>query len=302
MFGKIQELIQRKKSPLMRRLGYLLKLLFTVLLLAWILHKVDVPTAFSNASTLPLLSALAILLLSVLRHFIQCVNWRCALHLNEGYSYNRRELISSYLVALPLRFVIPGGHASLAKVFYLKNTSLLASLVSTMTERLFMSWATWTFAAIATFFIYPQFSLALRLILILVAAFLPLWAALIMGIGKGKVHQPAFLRQAPRMMLLQIANTLLMYLQYYIVLNHLGKISAIGTWLGISLTNLANSIPITISGLGLREGFAIHFLEGFNFSSEAAVAATLSVFFFHDLLSAAAGAVVLFRSKKLAGM
>ena len=114
-----------------------------------------------------------------------------------------------------------------------------------------------------------------------------------------KAHLPAYSAQASKMMLLQIANTLLMYLQYYIILNQLGVISAIDTWLGMGLTNISNSIPVTISGLGLREGFAIHFLQAFNFSSEQAVAATLSLFLFHDLIPAIFGAVVLFHTKRV---
>lgn len=298
MFGRIYELIRSEKSPLFKRLSYVFKLVFTLALLYLIFSRIDLRTAYRQASNLPLLSAFAIMALSLVRHFVQLQNWRCALHLNPGYIFDQRQLLSSYLVALPLRFVIPGGHASFAKIFYLKNTSLLASLIATSAERLFMTWATWTFASLAAFFFFPSLSLIIRIILILFAAFLPLWAALIMKFNaRLKQHLPPYGLQAPKMMLLQIANTLLMYLQYYIILNHLGVISALDTWLGMALTNVSNSIPITISGLGLREGFAIHFLEAFNFSSEQAVAATLTLFFFHDLIPAVAGAITLFKAK-----
>lgn len=298
MFEAVQRLIRREKSPRMKRLTYIIKLLITLSILIFVFHKVDLKAAFHEASHLPLISAFAIFLLSVARHSLQCLNWRSALNMNAAYQNDTRELISSYLVALPLRFVIPGGHATFAKVLYLKNSSILASLIATTTERLFMSWSTWTFASIAAFFLYPGINLALRLALLIFTAFLPLWAALGMSFGNSRKHLPAYGKQAPRMMLLQIANTLLMYLQYYIVLNYLGSISLVDTWLGISLTNLANSIPITISGLGLREGFAIHFLENFGFNPSAAVAATLSVFFFHDLIPAFAGGIVLLRAKR----
>jgi glycosyltransferase 2 family protein len=67
----------------------------------------------------------------------------------------------------------------------------------------------------------------------------------------------------------------------------------------MSLTNISNSIPITISGLGLREGFAIHFLKDFGFGAEQAVAATLSVFLMHDVIPALVGAIVLLRARKV---
>jgi uncharacterized membrane protein YbhN (UPF0104 family) len=300
LYSRIKELLNREKSPRYKSLSYIAKALFTLLLLYLIFRRVDLATAWQNICKLSLASVLGVCALTILRHYIQYHNWRHALHLNAGYVSDLRQERASYLLALPLRFLIPGGHAAFAKIFYLKNTSLLASFIATFVERLFMSWATWTFAAIAAFFFFPHLSISLRILFILIAAFLPLWTALIMSLKSSfRPHLPAYATLAPKMMLLQIANTLLMFLQYYIILNQLGAISAIDTWLGMGLTNLANSIPITISGLGLREGFAIHFLQAFNFSSEQAVAATLSLFIFHDLLPAFVGTVVLFKTKRV---
>ena len=300
MFSRIKELLNRQKSPRYKSLSYIAKALFTLLLLYLIFRRIDLAAAVQSAAKLSLLSIIAVFSITILRHYIQCNNWRHALHLNAGYIYDPRQVRDSYLLALPLRFVLPGGHGAFAKIFYLKNTSILASFVATSAERLFMSWATWTFAAIAAFFFFPDLSIILRLLFILIAAFLPLWTVFIMKMNSSlRPHLPAYAVRAPKMMLLQIANTLLMFLQYYIILNQLGAISAIDTWLGMGLTNLSNSIPITISGLGLREGFAIHFLQAFDFSSEQAVAATLSLFIFHDVIPALIGAVVLFRTKRI---
>jgi uncharacterized membrane protein YbhN (UPF0104 family) len=301
LLERFQSLRARLKQPAFKRISYALRLVFSLGLLYVIFRQIDLPAALNQASALPVGIALAIMALSILRHFIQFNNWRCALHLNPAYEYRAREVAASYLVALPLRFVLPGGHASFAKVFYLKNSSILASIVSTTSERLFMTWSTWTFAAVAAFFSFPQLSLALRLAMLVFSAFMPLWAALIMASkATWREFLPAYSVQAPRMMLLQIANTLIMYVQYYLILNILGSISAIETWLGMALTNISNSIPITISGLGLREGFAIHFLDGYGFSSEQAVAVTLSLFFFQDVIPAIVGAVVLIRVRRKA--
>jgi len=296
---RLQSLREKLKQPVFKRFSFTLRLVFSLGLLYLIFRRIDLGTALNQASALPQVTMLAIFFLSVLRHGIQLTNWRCALHLNPAYEYRGREVVASYLVALPLRFVLPGGHASFAKVFYLKNSSILASVISTTSERLFMTWSTWTFAAVAAFFSFPQMSLALRLTMLIFAAFMPLWGGVIMASkATWREFLPAYSVQAPRMMLLQIANTLVMYLQYYLILNFLGGISAIDTWLSMALTNVSNSIPITISGLGLREGFAIHFLDGYGFSSEQAVAATLSLFLFQDVIPAIVGAVVLLKVKR----
>lgn len=299
MFERFQTLNERLKNPAIKRFSYVLRLLFSLALLYVIFRRIDLGAALKQVLLLPLPTAIIVMLLSCLRHYIQINNWRCALHLNPAYEYNPKEVVSSYLLALPLRFVLPGGHASFAKVFYLKNSSILASLISTSTERLFMTWSTWTFAAVAAYFTLPGINASLRLGMIVFSAFMPFWAALILhSRDKWRGYLPAYGVQAPRMMLLQIANTLVMYLQYYLILNVLSSISAVDTWLSMALTNVSNSIPITVSGLGLREGFAIHFLDSYGFTSEQAVAATLSLFFFQDVIPAIFGAVVLFRAKR----
>lgn len=289
----------RNLKPLGKLLNYLLKLGFSIFILYAVLSRMDLPLLWQSIRQFPLWLPFALFGLSSARHFIQLTNWRSSLHLNPLYRDNWRELVSSYMVAQPLRFLIPGGHASLAKIYYLQNSSRLASFVSTLVERLFMTWATWSFAAIAIFSYFPSLSLPLRLFLMLFASFMPLIALLVMTlVPKWLDYVDFYVEQAPKMMLLQIANTLIMYLQYYLVLNHLGVISAIDTYIGMALTNISNSIPITISGLGLREGFAVFFLNGFGFSPEQAVAATLTVFVFQDCVPAIAGLYFLITGKK----
>lgn len=300
MFERIQGLIKAERGPLGKALGYIFKLGLSILILVLIFRRIDLGLASKLILEMPAILLLQIFLLSVLRHFVQLNNWRCSLHLNPLYQYRPKQLLSSYLIALPLRFLLPGGHASFGKIFYIRNSSRLASLVSTTSERLFMTWATWTFAAIAVLWHYPQLSLGLRLLLVLFSAFMPLYAALLMRIvPKWRGYHHLYTVQAPKMMLLQVANTLIMYLQYYLILNQIGAINLVNTWLGMGLTNVSNSIPITISGLGLREGFAIHFLKDFSFSAEQAVAATLSLFIFHDVIPALVGAVVLIKAKRV---
>ena len=300
MFGRIQSLKQFFATPGGKILGYVFKLGLSMLILGLIFSRINLDEAGDLVFSMPAVLLLQVFLLSVLRHFVQLNNWRCALHFNPQYRFHRNQLLTSYLVALPLRFLIPGGHASFAKVFYLQNSSKLASLVSTTAERLFMTWATWFFAAIAVLWHYPQMNLSLRIIILVLTAFMPLYAALALWLKPGwRIWHSSYSAQAPKMMLLQVANTLLMYLQYHLLLNHLGSIKYIHTWLGMALTNVSNSIPITISGLGLREGFAIHFLADFGFSAEQAVAATLSLFLFHDVVPAVVGAVVLLKVKRV---
>lgn len=297
MFAKVQSLMKSRPG---KALGYVFKLALSVLILILIFRRIDPARASELIFQMPAVLLMQVFLLSVFRHLVQLNNWRCSLHLNPLYVNKPKELLASYLIALPLRFLLPGGHASFGKIFYISNSSRLASLISTTTERLFMTWSTWTFAAIAAFWYYPGMNLTLRVALVIFCSFMPLFAALIIKAkAKWQPYHVAYVQQAPRMMLLQIANTLLMYLQYHLILSHMSSINFTNSWIGMSLTNISNSIPITISGLGLREGFAIHFLKDFGFGAEQAVAATLSVFLMHDVIPALVGAIVLLRARKV---
>ncbi|NLO43373.1 MAG: hypothetical protein GX106_00210 [Candidatus Cloacimonetes bacterium] len=296
MFEKLS-LNRKEKSAASKRIGFFIKLLLTALMLWFVFRRLDPAAIKSSVESLPIVLIIGIILISVLRHYIQYLNWFCALKMNHGVKFKRKEVMASYLVAQPLRFAIPGGSASFAKIFYLENTSVFASFIATSTERLFLTWATWSFAAIAYLCLFTTHSLILRLGLVVLLVFIPLWTAFILAaIPKTKKYLSGYLIQAPMMMLLQIANTSLMYLQYYLLLNRFVRIDAIETWLGMSLTNISNSIPITISGLGLREGFAMHFLADYGFNAEQAVAVTLSLFVFHDVIFALIGAGVLIAS------
>ncbi|MDD4309934.1 MAG: lysylphosphatidylglycerol synthase domain-containing protein, partial [Candidatus Cloacimonetes bacterium] len=116
-----------------------------------------------------------------------------------------------------------------------------------------------------------------------------------------KAIQKPYLQQAPKMMSLQIANTLITYLQYWLILNLFIPITWLNACIRMGLTQFSNSIPITIAGLGLRESFAIHFLRSTGINAEQAVSATLSLFLIQDVLPALVGAYFLIRTKRIAG-
>ena len=297
MFKRIYEQI-KKPTPAKKKLSYVLKFGISGLILILIFGKLDLKLAWDMMRQVSGWVLAAVFMLSALRHYIQINNWRVALQMNPQYVLNKNQLWLSYFVGQPLRFLIPGGPASFAKILYVKNSSRLASLISTSVERLFLTWATWFFAALAAFLYLESLAWGLRFALLAFCALLPFGAAVILGCKKNwRQYQSSYLAAAPQMMLFQVANSAAMYLQYYLLLNAIGSITLINSYIGMALTNISNSIPITISGLGLREGFAIFFLKNFGFGAEQAVAATLGLFVFQDLLPALLGLVLLLKNK-----
>jgi len=249
---------------------------------------------------LPLGVVFLIVCLSLLRHIVQYHNWLSSLSINPAFIKNKAEVLRSYLIGLPLRFAVPGGHASIGKIFFISNSSRSASFWSTALEKGFMTWGTWTMAAMAAFVYYSDEPPGLKLGAVILSVSLPFILYYVLGsVPKWKYLQAPYRKRAPRLMSLQIVSNLITYLQYWLILS---SIVSIGWWqssIRMALTQFSNSIPITVAGLGLRESFAIHFLKTVGISAEQAVSATLSLFFIQDVLPALIGTWFLVRAKKV---
>jgi len=279
---------------------YALKLCLSAFILWRIAVKVDIGSALSAFFHLPLPLIALLMGLSTLRHIAQYHNWLYSLGVNPQYKPNPSEVKRSYMIGLPLRFAMPGGHAAIAKILFVNNSSRMASFWSTALERGFMTWGTWTLASLAAFIYYPLLPIYLRLSAIIICILLPVVLYIILG-SKAKWHmlQAPFRRLAPRMMAIQIGASIITYLQYWLLLNAALPIGWWSSTIRMALTQFSNSIPITFAGLGLRESFAIHFLKTAGISAEQAVSATLSLFIIQDILPAIAGTWFLLRTKKV---
>lgn len=265
-----------------------------------IASRIAITAAVKDIVTLPLSLLGILILLSLLRHILQYHNWLFALRINPAYKENTGQVRLSYLVGLPLRFALPGGHASFAKIFYVDNSSRIASFWSTAIEKGFLTWASWSFACLGALFFYTDFPAWLWLGLLAVCFLLPVVIGVILGVvQRWRYLQSSYIRQAPKMAALQIASTLITYLQYWLLLSRFLPISAWESSIRMALTQFSNSIPITIAGLGLRESFAIHFLQTAGISPEQAVSATLSLFIIQDLLPALLGGGFMLAGKKV---
>lgn len=288
-----------RKSTKGKVILYFLKLALSVLILWQIFKKVNILNALKDIVSLPVFIILLLISLSFIRHTLQFHNWYYSLQLNSKFQARKKSVISSYFVGQTLRFAIPGGPASFAKIFYVPNNSVVASLWSSIAEKSVMTWVTWSFAIIAGIFYYPKFPLWIWLILLLLLLFLPFLVKKGLGLSKKYASlKPLYAAQIPKVIAVQTFSTTLCFVQYWLILNCLLPINLWQTFTRMALTQFSNTIPITISGLGLREGFAIHFLAGAGFSAEQAVSTTLTLFFIHDVLPALIGIFFLLQGKK----
>ncbi len=288
------------KNKWLKTATYILKISVTGLILYMIFSRFDLLKVLSLIASLPLWLVLMMIGTTVFKHFTQYKNWKYSLQLNPGYKKIRSEVLSSYLIGIPLRFLIPGGTATYGKMFFVQNTSKLASAMSVTSEKFFMTWMTWTYAAWAALYYFTEYSLWLRLGFAIVCTLIPFVVYPLLGrFAKTRSIQPLYAQKAPQIAIFQAVYVFTTIVQLWLVLNHFARVSFSAAIMRISLMNFANAIPITISGLGLREYFAIHFFGTAGISAEQAVSATLTLFIFHDLIPALIGSYILLNTKKV---
>jgi len=231
--------------------------------------------------------------------YLQYRNWKMMLHLNPGFSSRKRQIFKSYLIGLALGFLIPGGHASFGKVFFIENTSKRKTFFSILMEKFFLTWTNWFFAIWATFFYFYSFSLPLKLIAALLITFSPLGLYFAMRLRPNlEPLRQEYRKAAPLVMLNQIITVFFTFIQYWIILNTFYPIRFDKVAISSSLVLFANTIPITFSGLGLRETFAVHIFKRYGIRGEYAVTASLTIFIITGVLPALVGLFLMMREKK----
>lgn len=280
----------KQSSVLLKRLGYALKLILSVLITWLVFRKINLSEVWEGITTIPPGIALLILLISLIRHYLQYQNWWLALQMNPGFVAKRRDIQCSYLIGNFLRFLLPGGHGTFGKVFFIKNSSKTATAVAVTSERVAQTWSVFLFAALGASYYYLQWYAVYKLLLLgLILAFpLLFWIPVRLHPAFSEVRE-GYKRDLPIMLLIQICTNLLTMLQYWLLLGVMLRISYPETVLRMSLVQFSDTIPITISGLGLREGFAVHFLEDAGVSAKQAVTATLGLFVSQDIIPGLVG-------------
>ncbi|MDD2331318.1 MAG: lysylphosphatidylglycerol synthase domain-containing protein [Candidatus Cloacimonetes bacterium] len=282
---------------------YLLKAAVTATILWIVFSKFELRDVLYSILHLPWQLVLMMLLTTIFKHYTQYRNWRLSLELNPRYVNNRREILSSYLIGNALRFLIPGGTATYGKMFYVQNTSRWASVIAVSSEKFFMTWTTWFFSGWAALLCLTSLPLWLRIAFVAGCSIFPIAVYFLLGAFKQtRELKISYGIKSPRIITFQMLYFCTTLLQLWLLLRQFMPLSFFKTAQRLSLTLFANTIPITISGLGLRESFAVYFLEPLGLSAEQAISATLSLFLFHDLIPALLGAFILLKTRKLGNL
>ena len=90
---------------------------------------------------------------------------------------------------------------------------------------------------------------------------------------------------------------IIMGLQYFLLLNQVDTISLLATYHTSVYLWSAGMVPISVSGLGVREGLAVYFFNFYDVSAAHAVATSLFIFTINTIAPAIIGAYYIYRNR-----
>jgi uncharacterized membrane protein YbhN (UPF0104 family) len=195
---------------------------------------------------------------------------------------------------------MPGGIATFGKAFYLKKLNYKDSLMSIFVEKFFILWGIFLFASIALMMYLPTGMLFLALLVLIVAAspfLLPILAYKALNLKGSMIRN--YIRTFPKMCVTMIIFQLITFAQYYIILLafHPYILNFLDISIATAISLVTNTIPITLSGLGLRESATAYLLAPLGVSAHIAVATSLIVFTLNNLFPATIGAFLMASNK-----
>jgi glycosyltransferase 2 family protein len=283
-----------------KRLLYLIKIVVTIVILWLIFRKIDFGEVWVTALQIDFYLYILLILITIAKLFTQYKNWEKCLKINVGYIPAKGEIVKSHFIGLALRFLVPGGHASFGKVFFV-NHSKKATAFSIGIERFMLTWSALLFGSWAGFVYYRNYHITLRLLVVLAVFMLPMLiylASRFLNKKEWKEYFARYIKIVPFITIVQAFHVLLTVLQYYLIVRFFADVNFTDILVGVPLILLANIIPITYAGLGLRETFSIHILSFFSVPAEIAVTASLLIFLLNSVIPAFIGAFFILAAKQ----
>jgi len=298
---------------LLKRYGTYIKIAISIVILYIIFSRIDARATFALFVQLRWYILLLVLSITVVKFISQVITWRLCLEIFSLADFPFKKVIQTHFIGLALRFFLPGGYATFGKAVYFPRENSKNTLFSVLLEKFFGIWVIIFFLAVA-YMMNPAMSVTLegnvtppstaafvgRLLLSLGGILVILFPFILILIVKRFVSQEIIMRYItalPILLLCQIVYILLTATQYYVLLSaftdlnlHFVKVS-----LPVAMILCANIIPITYSGLGLREAAAAFFLPKLGIAPEVAVGASLIIFFLNAVLPALPGVYYIVR-------
>ncbi|MCF7921023.1 MAG: flippase-like domain-containing protein [Candidatus Cloacimonetes bacterium] len=285
-----------QKNANLKKLTGILKYPLTALLLYMVLSRLDYRAVKSIIINLEPGLIYILICISLLKLFFQYQNWQLFLLFFPDMVISKRERLLSFFAGTSLRVITPAGVGVYGRMLMLsmhKRDSFLAITY----EKLIQGWGILLYAGIAAGIMYPVIPFFLKYLIPLLFISLPF--LLLMINEKSPLHKytPQNRKQLLPACGTQVIINFLTILQYYIFIGSFKDFSFLKALSSVPLVQFANLIPVTISGLGLREQIAMHIYPPLGISKELAISCSLFVFMISNLVPALVGLILIVTMK-----
>jgi hypothetical protein len=281
-----------------QRIVYFFQIGIGISLVIWILSQVQQDKFFDYFANISSLKLMIILSTSAAGLFIQFWRWR---YLVEQYSmsYQLPDILPSFFAGFAFRLLIPGGHAEFSKIFMLPGKKSGKVLAFGM-EKIFQTLIKVLALLIVIPMTFPDYQLICLvgiLVLTGIYIFLPRLKIFTYMQEKSANYHRVFLMN----LFFSVLVFLIMAGQYYILLNQVQHLSIGATLQSVVYLWSAGMVPISVSGLGVREGLAVYFLQQYGVLPAYAVATSLFLFTINTILPALIGVYYIYIKRSCFG-
>lgn len=271
----------------MRQIGfYIIKFLIGAMLVYWLLLQVNRERFIEYFFQLDIRTLSLIILLSLSGLLTQFLTWRYLLQKN-AVDYKKKDIFPSFVSGFTFRLMIPGGHAELSKIFLLPGRKRGKAMAFAL-EKSLQAYIKILLVLVViplTFPSYTVYSYALITGMILLLFIIPK----IKLLNEFRETSTKFLTMIPVLLILFLLNFIIMGGQYYILLNKVNAISFVDTMHTSVYLWASGVVPISISGLGVREGLAVYFFQRYGIPNAFAMATSLFLFVLNQVFPALFG-------------
>lgn len=277
---------------------YLVQIGIGLALVIWILLQVDRQQFIEYFKSLSFISLVLTFGLSGIGLYIQFRRWK---YLVEKYSihFNLSDLLPSFFSGYAFRLLIPGGHAEFSKIFLLpgkKRGKVLAFGMEKFAQALIKIFA----LLIVLPLTFPEFKIESLLILLVLIIGYFLFPRI--PIIKNFQEKDVNYHKVIGMNIIFAAGVFtIMGLQYHLLLNEVHSISLAATYHTSVYLWAAGMVPISVSGLGVREGLAVFFFKFYGVSAAHAVATSLFLFTLNTIVPALIGVFYIYKHRSYFG-
>ncbi len=273
----------KKKYTLIFKIA--ISILFLIFLF-FIIKPQQILGALRDADMLWVLFALLLLPLNL---FLQSIRWKFLVTLSKEKVSNK-EIITSILYSFSYSIFTPGRIGEIGRAFHITNSKKDEMVVLAFYEKFFAFCSLLLLGLISLSF-YQSFYYLIAVVVVLLLMFFSKHIA---------QHLPYFKKFTTILQKVHITKILLISLlfvfvyifQFYLILNAFKPVNIFSSFFFISIVMLVNAVPITFSGLGLRELASVYFFKHLFISPGQAASASLLLFAINILIPTLCGFIL----------